>query len=84
MTPAKHIAQLMGEVQGEVDAEAADMRMGTTVLNTLESILGAALTHYAVCPECAATGTVRLLVQHLNDEHRWAREAIADWLDGVL
>jgi hypothetical protein len=44
-------------------------------------ILGAA----AACPHCAWTlrggsVTVAYLILHLNDHHRWTREAIADWV----
>ncbi len=35
------------------------------------------------CPACAhIEGHVIYLIAHLNDDHRWTREAIADWLDG--
>lgn len=34
------------------------------------------------CPACRKLGTDKLafVVTHLNDEHRWTREAIADWI----
>lgn len=31
---------------------------------------------------CAETNLTRLII-HLNDEHRWVREQIADWLDAL-
>ena len=31
------------------------------------------------CPVCGRRGADK--VQHLNDDHRWTRERIADWLD---
>ena len=35
------------------------------------------------CPVCAYNTRVHelCLIGHLNDDHRWTREAIADWLD---
>lgn len=39
------------------------------------------------CPECDKSGyfggllTLEELITHLNDDHRWTREAIADWID---
>lgn len=36
-----------------------------------------------VCPEskCAGNHTLLGLVLHLNDDHQWTREVIADWLE---
>lgn len=40
---------------------------------------------YAVCPKaCPYTGrgaTVMGVIMHLNDDHRWPRQKIADWLE---
>jgi hypothetical protein len=33
------------------------------------------------CPECGTERPVLHLVSHLNDDHRWTRERIADWLE---
>ncbi len=34
------------------------------------------------CPAgCGLVGAVGLLIPHLNDEHRWTRETIADWVE---
>jgi hypothetical protein len=33
------------------------------------------------CPEPDCTGTAGIM--HLNDAHRWSRERIADWLEGI-
>lgn len=33
--------------------------------------------------ECGGQGRIRGIIMHLNDAHRWTREAIADWLDSV-
>ena len=37
------------------------------------------------CPEkgCQLHHTTTLLVTHLNDDHQWTRERIADWLEGL-
>lgn len=32
------------------------------------------------CPRCGVSGTVLSTIAHLNDWHRWTREAIADWV----
>lgn len=34
----------------------------------------------SACPVCASVDTVIRLIAHLNDEHRWTRERIADWV----
>lgn len=38
-------------------------------------------TAYRDGPE---TGTIWYMVQHLNDHHRWSREAVADWCDDLI
>jgi hypothetical protein len=41
------------------------------------------LPRLSACPECGTEfGTLRT-VTHLNDEHRWTRERIADWVETV-
>lgn len=35
------------------------------------------------CPDCGREEDLWISVIHLNDEHRWSREAIADWLESV-
>lgn len=35
----------------------------------------------AKCPACAFDAAVNTIIPHLNDNHRWSREAIAEWLD---
>lgn len=37
------------------------------------------------CPSqrCPGSNRLRDLVIHLNDDHRWKRERIADWLEGL-
>jgi hypothetical protein len=35
-----------------------------------------------LCPQCLVLAGSRLaVVVHLNDDHRWTREAIADWVE---
>lgn len=35
----------------------------------------------ATCPACPLRLTLFIITYHLNDDHRWTREAIADWLE---
>lgn len=35
---------------------------------------------FGPCPDCGRAATD---VPHLNDDHRWSRERIADWLEGL-
>lgn len=35
------------------------------------------------CPSCPAAGTVRDTIWHLNDNHRWTRQQIAEWVSRV-
>jgi hypothetical protein len=38
----------------------------------------------ATCPACnRRQSNVGEIIVHLNDQHRWTREAIADWLDVI-
>lgn len=34
-----------------------------------------------VCPDCKFTRPLMDVIVHLNDKHKWSREAIADWLE---
>lgn len=61
-----------------------------------EAVFGLPLPHYSetyrafpyldaacgsTCPECDGPGTtLSSLIFHLNDDHQWSRERIADWL----
>ena len=38
------------------------------------------LTSHAVCPDCPLTLVVSEMIPHLNDEHRWPRPTIADFI----
>jgi hypothetical protein len=33
------------------------------------------------CPACQLRGGVAGIIAHLNDDHRWTRERIADWVE---
>ncbi len=35
------------------------------------------------CPGCPANGPLPAVIAHLNDQHRWTREAIADWVETI-
>jgi hypothetical protein len=49
--------------------------------NELLNLFPEAAGRGCICPACGALFTVAPLVTHLNDDHHWTREAIADWLD---
>lgn len=38
-------------------------------------------TTRARCPACLEPHHVRRIVAHLNNDHRWTRERIADWVE---
>jgi hypothetical protein len=38
---------------------------------------------YARCPACRVVQKDRGLIAHLNDDHRWTREAIADFIETI-
>lgn len=40
-------------------------------------------SHHIQCPACAIYHGRVKVVSHLNDDHRWTREAIADWVETV-
>lgn len=35
------------------------------------------------CPACVTTSTARYVIYHLNDQHAWTIEQIADWVRSV-
>lgn len=35
----------------------------------------------AACPQCGVEATVSNQITHLNDDHRWTRERIADFIE---
>ena len=41
------------------------------------------LSSTVICPVCKASGTVFKHTMALNDDHRWSREQIADWVAGL-
>lgn len=42
------------------------------------------LTEMYTCPECSEVGKANFIIAtHLNDQHRWSREKIADWVASV-
>jgi hypothetical protein len=39
---------------------------------------------HLTCPSCGRNDLHLVhLIEHLNDEHRWTREAIADWVEAL-
>lgn len=41
------------------------------------------LSNEARCPECEHSDDACCIIWHLNDVHRWTREAIADWVESI-
>lgn len=42
------------------------------------------LNQMVKCPACDDSDTLEMVVMDLNDTHKWTREAIADWMDGLV
>ena len=64
-----------------------DDPLGDVVTEWVNSAFYEDLFRNACCPSglCDAWKvSIGCLVTHLNDEHGWSREQIADWLDEVL
>ena len=55
---------------------------GNTVIRTLKDVLPGIDWMHAECPDChdVHRQLVHIIV-HLNDDHRWSRNDIADWLE---
>jgi len=56
------------------------------VVDELAKIFPALKTEYVNCPllvsdGCSFTNTIGDVIVHVNDQHEWTREAIADWLE---
>jgi hypothetical protein len=63
------------------DADPAGYR---TVYRKLNECFSATLDAPTQCPVCHfSTVEVRKIIVHLNDTHRWTREAIADWVETI-
>lgn len=45
---------------------------------------GEHVTCYSTADDLPAMQDVGLMVIHLNDDHKWTFEQIADWLDGMI
>lgn len=72
-----HVAIANREVHEAID------RAGIDWLAVAESV--PALCLDARCPVCAAgPATVVSIMAHLNDDHQWTREAIADWMEQAV
>lgn len=41
------------------------------------------LKSFAGCPECGHQFRTEHMIPHLNDKHRWSRESIAVWIEGI-
>lgn len=54
---------------------------GNLTLNEMLRVFPHVAGHGCFCPACQEPLTVTATAAHLNDMHRWTREAIADWLD---
>lgn len=62
------------------DTHSEDELSPDDMLYYLETIYPS-LNARVTCPACIRLNPVSTQVQHLNDEHEWTREAIADWLE---
>lgn len=60
-----------------------DMGFNATMVVGGLSSLVPALKEEISCPECKNVGTLNGIIQHLNDGHKWTRNAIADWLEST-
>ncbi len=67
------------------DLPATSHHSTVTALSELAPALNSVMAN---CPAPSkpsggcASGSLAVMIQHLNDHHRWTREQIADWLDG--
>jgi hypothetical protein len=65
----------------------AQVDVGTTVQQNLHKLFPA-LKEMVTCPVCAKldkdrSSALDRMIIHLNDEHRWTREQVADWLESL-
>lgn len=58
---------------------------GKTISSEIVKLFPALMTVHKVCPQCIKGVVARLekIIIHLNDEHQWTREQIADWLEVI-
>lgn len=78
--PVQAFGSLWGNADGAVYGYAC--AVGAMVLGGFPtSILRRWPGHSLPCPEACVLGG-RGTIAHLNDDHGWTRERIADWLEG--
>lgn len=65
--------------EGTCALGAAIDALGITESNVL--LLAQTIVGRARCPVCGCDGAQFHLVPHLNDDHHWTRERIADWVE---
>jgi len=59
------------------------LRVGDPFFEIPEEWLGV-LGKKLTCPQCSQVeGILEYLIPHMNDEHRWTREQIADWVEEI-
>lgn len=88
---AKSLANELANALGVVDPEktlpySTEIATGSSYANKAKSLakmFPSLETFRADCPECIIMGNERLydLIIHINDQHEWTREQIADFLD---
>jgi hypothetical protein len=57
--------------------------LGAVALAMGKNPLDVVFPDWSHCPACSEINGADSLVIHLNDEHRWSREDIATWLEGL-
>lgn len=60
-----------------------DFEFGEEAVVALVGLLPDLLRRNGDCPVCEDAMSLQWTIIHLNDNHEWTREAIADWLDGL-
>ena len=89
--PSKKMLQEKFEQTKQYLAETAIVGLhpdtGTIVQRNLKKLFPA-LSKTAKCPKCSTSKqsifkTLDRMIIHLNDEHKWTREEVADWLESL-
>ena len=65
-------------------SEAAGLRVGRAVdVDGLRKMWAPIWAIKAQCPVCDKRRGVASIIGHINDDHRWTRDQIADWVESI-
>jgi len=72
----------LGAAVEAIKGDVSESHLGESALAERFGLAMRGQERCPVCDEKPVAGSICDVVAHLNDDHEWTREAIADWLEG--